>query len=693
MKLIKNDFFNPNSRDMFLQYRNEQSFFVKTRKGVHNFDHPITVIPGLHDFPTKAANVKILVLKRESLDQFLNYYRNINITINIDVATFGIIEAEQNERTAEIRRFMERENGFNLINGTLRGFQKKGVGFVRYKKRVILADDMGLGKTVQAIEFLLRERSDGVLTKALIVVPASIKTQWRQEIERFRNDTSFTVQVIDGNVEQRADQWRSPAMIFIVNYETLTNDLEYGYVIPDDFSHIIVDEASYIKNYAAKRSKTVKKVGVNAVARVAMTGTPLENNIEELWSIGNFVDPDMFGSRNHFRQRFKVLLKRNPRPTEIHERDAELADLRAMLSKVMIRRRKADVLSELPPLTITEQSVQLDPVAQVQHDLLKAKLRDLLHRYQGLEGRTDGEANQVAFALSKQILAKLTLMREICLMPELVIEDEHATNTKLNRLKEIIDEIADENKIIIFTEFRRVAEMLHREIPNSVIVHGGINKMVRPTIIDDFKNSPEKKVLISTSVLQFGVNLQFANYVINYDLHYNPAKMAQRIDRLYRMGQLRPVTVINLLTTNSIEENIEMILVRKYNLFCAVIEGRQVEANFTRTRFIDDIAAVLDMHEENGRVILTTPTTTVIMPANQARELTISSPRRMSKFEPEYLGQFDAAFVRKIRLEARDAGEQEYWRQCNEEALEMNMNLRAWLGEMETQFLECLEED
>jgi SNF2 family DNA or RNA helicase len=639
----------------------------------------------------------LMAVPMEQLESFLRYFGGTHETIYIDIALSNQLERLHGDRVNEMQRFLSAECRINLINGTLMNFQRKGVAFIRFKKNVILADDMGLGKTIQSIEFLLREKQDDILTSGLIIVPASLKIQWKREIERF--GPSLSVQIIEGNPATRADQWNASVDIYIVNYETLCNDVEYGIVVPGRFSHVIVDEASYVKNSTTKRSKCVREIGHGCIAKVAMTGTPLENNIEELWSIGNFVDPELFGTKSAFKQRYNLLLKRKTKPDEQGQKIAQLKDLQKTLKQVMVRRRKSDVLTELPPVTVVRHDVQLSPVAQEMHDTLNAKLRELVQRYESLSRRErNQQQNEILFSLSHQILAKLTFMRELCLMPELIINDRTVPNVKLIRLLEILDEMNPDDKVVVFTEFRRVAEMLHANIPNSIIIHGGINKNDRSAIIDRFRDDPDIRVMVTTSVLQFGVNLQFANYIVNYDLHYNPAKMAQRIDRLHRIGQIRPVTVINLIANNTIEEAIESILIRKYNLFCAVVEGRFVEANFTNQRVMDDlIQAVLGDRSAQPSVPAQSRTSTRSRAPAQSRQqaspyIFTTRPRRQqprvnSRFT-EVTHGLDPRFVAQLRRDMLADGEERWFADLDAQARDWNMSAHDVLGEWEVNFLE-----
>lgn len=684
MKLIKSNDVNDTTGRLHIFYRNESSFLVQSPiRGGLNLTTIAPKFVGATMVDSKKAH--LMAVPSDQIESFIRYFSGTNETILVDIATSNHLERMNDDRVNVMRNFLRAEYTKNFIRGSLMDFQKKGVAFLRYKKNTILADDMGLGKTIQTIEFLLRERSDSLLTCALIVVPASLKIQWKREIEAFSpTDQRLSIQIIDGHPTIRETQWLLPVDIVIVNYETLCNDIEYGFVKQGKFSHIIVDEASYIKNPSTKRAKCVRAVGKTCESRLALTGTPLENHVEELWSIGNFVDPDVFGSRSSFKKRYDLLIKRKIKPEEERQRQRQLNDLRSMLRNVMVRRRKVDVLDQLPAITITRHDVQLHPVAQRVHDTLAASLRELTERYSQLsrQERTQ-QISEIMFALSHQILAKLTYMREVCLMPELIIQDESVPNVKLARLLEILDDMNGDDKVVIFTEYRRVAEMLQSNIPNSVIVHGGIEQADRQAIVDRFKTDPSINVMVTTSVFQFGVNLQFANYVVNYDLHYNPAKMAQRIDRLHRMGQQRNVTVINLVVNNSIEESIEAILIRKYNLFCAVVEGQFVASNFT------DQGAITELATSVVRQARTRARATRNAAADVSRSTTVRENVLSHRFESIVNG-FDPRFVRVLRSEAIHMGEDAWWHEMNMTAQEWNVSPADLLRDEETQYLESL---
>jgi len=511
------------------------------------------------------------------------------------------------EKKRKIAEKFQVERNTCLIAGELYQYQNDGVIFMQINRNVILADDMGLGKTIETIEFLLREKRDGLFSKALIVVPASLKVQWKQEIERFAGNR-FSIVIVDGTKDKRSLQWQGNADIFISNYDSLVNDGEYGFLDTMTFSHMIVDEASFIKNYAAKRTVALKKIGKNVKCKMALTGTPLENDVDELWSIADFVNPKLFGSRDDFKNHYKYLKGNGHSKHWVSEkgwphkvspddyRKVKIKEIRDKLKLVMIRRRKSEVLTQLPPLVKMRETVDLDAPARALHDTMFVQMKDLIHEFMSVVKR-QGQSEEAA-ARMKQLMnmirTKFVYLRELCLMPELIITDEPVVNVKLERLKEIVGDISEGNKIVVFTEFRRVALELNKKIPNSLIVHGQIDKMKRPAIIEEFKNSPDKNVLITTNVLTYGVNLQFANYIINYDLHFNPAKMSQRTDRLHRIGQTRGVTVMNIIANNSIEERVEQILVRKHDMFCEVIEGKSVDPNFLDKSLLFALAEVMD---------------------------------------------------------------------------------------------------
>ena len=448
---------------------------------------------------------------------------------------------------------------FDLVRHPLLPYQREGVLHLAFGERSLLADEMGLGKTVQAIaacELLARRKA---IARVLVVCPASLKAEWEEQIARF---TDRQAKSVFGPRAQRLAAYAEPVFFNIVNYEQVLVDAEdINTILAPDV--VILDEAQRIKNWQTKTAHKVKQL--RSPYAFVLTGTPLENRIDELYSIVQYLDPELAGPLFRFNREFYALDERG-RPHGYKN----LARLRERVTPVMLRRRKADVESELPGRTVTNYLVPMAAEQKTRYDEYSAQA-----------------ARIVQIAQRRPLLPKeferlqmlLACMRMICDTPA-ILDPACRICPKLEELERILGDLLAEPscKVIIFSEWERMLQMV-RELATEMGVEsawhtGSVPQQRRRAEINRFKGDPACRLFLSTDSGSVGLNLQAANAVINCDLPWNPAKLEQRIARAWRKGQMRGVTVVNLVCENSIEHNMVHLLGAKQALADGVLDGR-----------------------------------------------------------------------------------------------------------------------
>jgi SNF2 family DNA or RNA helicase len=470
----------------------------------------------------------------------------------------------------------------NLLKTPLYDYQLQGAIFLACRGRCILGDDMGLGKTVQAmaaVELLARERG---IERVLVVAPASVKYQWDTEIRRF---TDRPVQVIEGGQEIRLSQYSEPAFYRLVNYEQVLRDLEPLNAWQPDL--IILDEAQRIKNWESKISRAVKKL--RSRYAFVLTGTPLENRLEELYSIVQFVDDRRLGPPFQFLHehlivddKYKLLGYRN------------LDKVRDKLAPILLRRTRGEVLSQLPERTDSTLYVEMT-----------AEQR----------GPYEEQRTALARLLQKKILTDLDRKRVHCCIANLrmlcdstwLFDKKTNVSPKLEEFAELIQELGEEgaHKAVVFSQWEtmleKASERLRQLKIDHAFLHGRIPSKDRKAILQRFQEESACRVLLSTDAGGTGLNLQAADTVINLEIPWNAAVLEQRIGRVHRMGQSKPVRVILLVTRGSIEERVLRTIEMKRALFTGVFDGVSDEVNFNslaRPAFLDSVRELIGEPEE-----------------------------------------------------------------------------------------------
>ncbi|MGN0778144.1 MAG: DEAD/DEAH box helicase, partial [Aristaeellaceae bacterium] len=443
------------------------------------------------------------------------------------------------------------EETVQLAHGlSLRPYQQRGYEWLHTLDRLhmggVLADDMGLGKTVQVIALLKASRKEN--ETSLVVAPTSLTYNWLSELNRFAPELS--VMVLNGSGAQRASQIRHVKEVrdidvLITSYPLIRRDIDQ--LTDMTFRYVILDEAQHIKNAGSVGAMAVKQL--QAQTRFALTGTPMENNAGELWSIFDFVLPGYLLSYNAFIRRYQ------------DGQDAD--DLRRKIRPFLMRRLKKDVLTELPDKIETVLTAQMSPEQSKVYQSAMVRLRERVDHVMAEKGLGRGRT---------EVLAAITELRQICCHPALVLDDYTGTSGKLDMLLEILPgAIAAGRRVLLFSQFTSMLKILRRQLDaegfETMYLDGETPSGKRLAMTEQFNGGQGQIFLISLKAGGTGLNLTGADMVIHYDPWWNPAAEDQATDRAHRIGQTRKVEVIRLVTHDSIEEQVVALGQRKKALF------------------------------------------------------------------------------------------------------------------------------
>ena len=470
-------------------------------------------------------------------------------------------------------------------------YQKEGIEFATFREGAIIADEMGLGKTLQAIGTAIAKKEIFGFERTLVVCPASIKEQWKQEIERYTDEKAT---VVEGYPDEREKIYENCENYFlIINYETVLRDKNAINKYNTDF--IILDEAQRIKNYDTQTSNSIKSL--KKKHSLIITGTPIENRLIDLYSIVAFLDPGFLSPLWEFSYQHCFFdIKKKDKITGYYN----LQGLKERLSSILIRREKKDVIKQLPNISHLDIPVEMHPEQRQYHASYSHGVAKILSK----KFITPFDMQRLMMFLAK--------MRMVCDSTYLV-DFETNYSPKMIELKYILLEKLDvknnNRKIIIFSEWKKmnniIAKMLRENDIGFVELNGSIPVKKRGNLIKEFEENKSCRVFISTEAGGSGLNLQVADTVINFELPWNPAKKNQRIGRIDRIGQKNQnLTVISLITKNSIEQKIAGGLVLKQNLFDGVLSPDSTTeiVDFSekgRSQFLKQLQdAIIDIEEE-----------------------------------------------------------------------------------------------
>ncbi|MGA8259415.1 MAG: SNF2-related protein [Arenicellales bacterium] len=475
----------------------------------------------------------------------------------------------------------------NLLKTPLYPYQAEGALFAARAGRALIGDDMGLGKTVQAIaasELLARHFG---AERVLVVCPVSVKHQWQREIARFAGRDA---QVIVGPRAARQAQYREAGSCKITNYESVRRDLEAIQTWQPDV--LIVDEAQRVKNWNTIAARALKQV--DSPYAIVLTGTPLENRLEELMSIVQLVDRHRLGPTWRLQHDHQV---RNDTGRVIGYRD--LDRIGEALAPILIRRRKADVLRELPQRIDNTIFVPMTREQRAHHEENGDTVARIVQRWKRTGYLSNVDQRLLTCALQN--------MRMACNSTYL-LDKTTDHGAKADELATLLEELFEDPaaKAVVFSQWVRTHELIIRRLDargwDYVLFHGGVPGSKRGVLVDRFNEDPSCRVFLSTDAGGTGLNLQHAaSVVINMDQPWNPAVLEQRIGRVHRLGQTRGVQVVNFVAEDTIEENMLSTLAFKQSLFTGVLDGgdKNIFLNGTRLeQFMERVSAASGMSGE-----------------------------------------------------------------------------------------------
>ena len=570
----------PPYTSVYLSYRDERC--VKIRIGSDNKEAYEQLAKDYFD--------ENHVLKKSAytrIGSFLKQARQISDTFRCykDAIDF-IIDIREKAKRENIVKTYDDEKLDNLLKVNLYPYQKEGIRFAAKAGKAIIADEMGLGKTIQAIGTAELLRKEGLIGSVLVLCPTSLKYQWRSEIKKF---TDAEVFVIEGSHLKRKEAYNRPEPYKIISYNSAANDIKILGSLQTDM--LIMDEVQRLKNWNTQISRAARKI--EADYSVILSGTPLENKLDELYSIVEFVDNFRLAPYYLFKDKHiitdetgKVLGYKN------------LNDIGKKLSDILIRRRKKDVKLQMPERSDKNLFIPMTNEQKDMHQEWQNQVRLLVLKWRKMHFLSDKDR--------KRLLLFLSQMRMVC-DSSYILDQKTRYDTKVDECVNIISDIISEEgeKVVVFSQWERMTRLIAKELEKKEIgfeyLHGGVPSEKRKNLVDNFMNEPSSRVFLSTDAGSTGLNLQSAATIINIDLPWNPAVLEQRIGRIYRLGQQNNIQVINLVTPYSIEEEMLGKLRFKTSMFEGVLDDGEDSVFITDDKFSKMMETVSSMVEENEK--------------------------------------------------------------------------------------------
>ena len=467
----------------------------------------------------------------------------------------------------------------STLQAELRPYQRDGYKWLarlsRWGAGACLADDMGLGKTVQTLALLLDRAPDG---PALVVAPTSVTANWTDEARRFA--PTLKVKAYTGVAASRAsllDDDPAPFDLYVTTYGVLQNDIDQLAAV--EWHSAVLDEAQAIKNPTTKRARAARRL--KAKFRLVTTGTPIQNNLMDLFSLYSFLNPGLLGSQEQFRRNFGFPVERDG------DMDAQ-ARLRRIIAPFILRRLKTEVLDDLPERTEITLHVEMSPQETALYEVLRQRALEELQA----ASAEDPSAREGPRRL--QLLAHLTRLRLACCNPRLVIDSDAAApaSSKLETFARTLEELLqNRHKVLVFSQFVMHLKLVEEHLNKSGVAYqyldGGTPAGARAQRIAAFQAGRGDVFLISLKAGGIGLNLTAADYVIHMDPWWNPAVEDQASDRAHRIGQTRPVTIYRLVTEGTIEEQIVDLHHRKRDLADQLLEGADAAGRLNADELLD----------------------------------------------------------------------------------------------------------
>ena len=538
--------------DILTQYRRKKKFFrLKSGELIH-------------------LNAPVF----EELNQFVdNYHLDLDELENeIQLDPYRMFTLDDDASSSENLLF-ERKNSFNNVidkfndinidkisiptqyEHILRDYQKDGIRWMKLLREVhfngILADDMGLGKTLQVIALIEDIKSE---LPCIVVAPSSLIYNWKDEVEKFSK--VLNCKCILGNQENRKKILNEEADLYITSYDYMRRDIDL--YENKEFEYVILDEAQYIKNQKTQNAISVKKL--KARHKLALTGTPIENSLAELWSIFDFLMPNYLFNYHYFLLHYENDIVRN-------DDEDKKKRLKQLVSPFILRRNKKEVLTELPDKI---EKTQLIEFSEDENKLYLAHL-----------AQVNNELNMMDENMNKiEVLAMLTRLRQLCCEPRLLFDNIYHTSSKLKACTDLIVNLKENNqRVLLFSSFTSALNLIEEELNilgvSYLKLTGQTSKEKRKELIEKFQNGKADVFLISLKAGGTGLNLTAAQAVIHFDPWWNVSAQNQATDRAYRIGQEKNVQVFKLVMKNSIEEKIMKLQEKKKDLADTFIEGNE----------------------------------------------------------------------------------------------------------------------
>ena len=542
-------------RELFSSYKNNNRLY-RMKNGAYldlkdnDLEQAFKLIDILNiynDFDNmKIPNNKAIYLEKLIEDEDLSFVNGSKYVSNV-VKKFDKVKSKNYEVPKD-------------LNATLRDYQVSGFEFFKtlsdYQFGGILADEMGLGKTIQTIAFLLSNKDK----KNIVITPTALIYNWKNELEKFAPTLKVGLLHAAKSEREKILDNIDNYDVILTTYTTYKNDIDKYKNI--NFDYCIIDEAQNIKNPDAIITKAIKNV--NAKVKFALTGTPIENNLMELWSIFDFIMPGYLYNKSKFKSIFV-------------NNDKNIIELKNLIKPFILRRTKKEVITELPDKI--EQKIIID---------LEKEHKRAYKGYVNLITRKIKENNQDNIT----VFSYLTKLRQLCLSPELMVKNYQGKNSKLDVLINIINDSSDE-KILVFSQFTKVLEVIGKRLNEENISYsyldGKTSAKDRVKLVEEFNTNNNKVFLISLKAGGTGLNLTSANIVVHFDPWWNPAVEDQASDRAHRIGQKNVVNVIKLIAKDTAEERVINLQETKKELIEDVINGNLDNSSTLKNLSKDDI--------------------------------------------------------------------------------------------------------
>ncbi len=594
----------PPYSSVYLEYSEERK--IKFRIGTENKEEFEILAKNYFD-----KNYELKESGYKQFDVFLKEAKKIQNDFRCydDALSFIIEKREVDKRKSGLEKTLKKNPDFynTLLKVKLLPYQNHGVTFAVNAGRSLIADDMGLGKTLQAIATAEVMKNLSGIKTVLVICPTSLKYQWKSEIEKFTNST---ITIVEGNLLQRELIYKNDTSFYkIVSYNAAIRDV--AFINKMQFDLLILDEAQRIKNWQTVTAKSIKNIQTKYC--VVLTGTPLENKLEELYSIIQMIDPLKLGAMFRFVYQHQIKADDGTQKVIGYK---DLHKVAEILKHNMVRRHKRDVLSDLPSridknLLVPMTEKQLEFYREYEDTV--AKLVNKWTRYKFL---SEGDR--------QKLLINLNLMRMVC-DSTFIIDQQTRHDTKIEELMNILDEVfeAGDEKVVVFSQWERMTRLVAQELDARNIQYENLNGNVpskdREKLLTNFRENPHSRVFLSTDAGGVGLNLQSASLLINLDLPWNPAVLEQRIGRIHRMGQKNNVQIINIISANTIEHQMLTKLKFKSSMAAGVLDNGDStvflgDSKFTELmkdlQHIVDVKAMPDVTNDNEtekKILDTTP--------------------------------------------------------------------------------------